>query len=1023
RNGEGLIRHTQHYYDDRNQVWLLLDGVTAGRSMAPIASTGGTPVQSVVWRTFIDENINNARNSSRDWFGVEFVNRNTQSWSWPVPLGAGNRSVALEYRFSYSTNPSNTRDSLHFELNGLPVGGRGVRPSSSGTLDADLALSGNALSFSITQLASTGIPVLLDYIELAVESQPAFVDGVCHFESPLVPGPWSTTIGSFPAGGYLLDVTFVDSTRVSRGATFSDRVPENPAVPGSGLQRLYYGVAEAGIRSITGAQLDSQPDLLLAANTTELVVISPESLVDAVQPLVDHRNARGDVRARLVTLEDVYRQFNAGVADPGAVRNFLRAEYQSGLPSPVLKYALLVGNGHYDPVGRIQGAWPDLFPVWYQSGKMIDEYYGWLLNDNSMDIAIGRLSAWSSAEVSSYVDKLIRYESGQDDGAWRNRMIFVGDDEHGENGIVRSWESDHTQHSEYLISAIVPPSFEVERIYEIEYPTVYNPEIRVNEKPLAEKRLLDGMREGASLINYIGHGNNTTWTHEYLFNSSKHFNLLPGNNRPAIYIAATCSWAEIDLPIGLALPQQLLTMPRGGAMGVMAATRNTTSGGNDRFARNLYPALFAAWSDSLTERITVAEAMRIAKNASVSSNDELYLYLGDPSQMPGFPEGGGRLTAVRRPDGSVTDTLRTLELATLEALAGPFSVTSAAAPQEGEALVVVREAPVPRRYYYDLPSSGTATVPDSLDYEKPGALLFAGKVRYTAGRPLARFIMPADFSGRTAPGQVRMYYTGEDASGQLADGLIFDESIHFALNPDPPVDEQAPTLRLSFNGPQWRENDLLAPNSSVYIVLADSNGINLTGEIGHRIELEIDGGTPVDLTPAFVYDNGSWTEGTVQQELPQLEAGLHHARVRAFDNFNNPGYAEAEFRVVNTGSLSLVDLVNYPNPVGSSTRFTFRLNGLAIDPPADVELRVFTTRGRRVFGDRLALTGNESLYYSEDWRPRDDRGDPLARGVYLYQLRLKVPATSWSRVDELGNLVSESVNGGTVTANGSLIVD
>ena len=72
--------------------------------------------------------------------------------------------------------------------------------------------------------------------------------------------------------------------------------------------------------------------------------------------------------------------------------------------------------------------------------------------------------------------------------------------------------------------------------------SVYNPEIRVNEKPLAEKRLLDGMREGASLINYIGHGNNTTWTHEYLFNSSKHFNLLPGNNRPAIYIAATCSW-------------------------------------------------------------------------------------------------------------------------------------------------------------------------------------------------------------------------------------------------------------------------------------------------------------------------------------------------------------------------------------------------------------------------------------------------------------------------------------------------
>jgi hypothetical protein len=269
--------------------------------------------------------------------------------------------------------------------------------------------------------------------------------------------------------------------------------------------------------------------------------------------------------------------------------------------------------------------------------------------------------------VATYVDKLIRYESGQDDGAWRNHLLFVGDDEHGEGDVVRGWESDHTQHSEFLIRSMVPPSFDVERIYTVEYPTVYNPEIRVNEKPLAEKRLLlDGIREGAAIINYIGHGNNTTWCHEYLFNTSKHLALLPANNRPSVYIAATCSWAEIDLPIGLALPQQLLTLPRGGAIGVMAATRNTTSGGNDRFARNLYPALFAAWSDSLAPRITVAEAMRIAKNASISSNDELYLYLGDPSMLPGLPAQGGRITSVRRPDGSETDTLRTLELATIE---------------------------------------------------------------------------------------------------------------------------------------------------------------------------------------------------------------------------------------------------------------------------------------------------------------------------------------------------------------------
>ena len=81
--------------------------------------------------------------------------------------------------------------------------------------------------------------------------------------------------------------------------------------------------------------------------------------------------------------------------------------------------------------------------------------------------------------------------------------------------------------------------------------------------------------------------------------------------------------------------------------------------------------------------------------------------------------------------------------------------------------------------------------------------------------------------------------------------------------------------------------------------------LNLTGEIGHRIEMEIDGGSPEDLTGGFRYDLDSYQSGRVEQRLPALEAGEHRVRVRAFDNFNNPGYAEAEFRVLGGDELRL----------------------------------------------------------------------------------------------------------------------
>jgi hypothetical protein len=73
-------------------------------------------------------------------------------------------------------------------------------------------------------------------------------------------------------------------------------------------------------------------------------------------------------------------------------------------------------------------------------------------------------------------------------------------------------------------------------------------------------------------------------------------------------------------------------------------------------------------------------------------------------------------------------------------------------------------------------------------------------------------------------------------------------------------------------------------------------------------------------------------------------------------------------------------LVNYPNPFGrGGTKFTYRL-----EKTSDVAIRIFTVSGRRVRAIRES--GRLRGYNETFWDGRNDSGEEVARGVYIYQL-------------------------------------
>ena len=905
---DGSLQQYSHYYADENCYYLLLGGQQEGLGMPtmPEELPGAQPLEQATWRMVIQEHKNYADTDPSLCYGDEFQGRSSHEYSFHSPAMTG-ADMHLEWSFYCETGGRD--QGILFELDDQALAEPQAANMGTCVLDVTRDLTAGQHILRVSLQESNGKRLLLRHLVLRYQAPPVFVNGELHVESPSSPGDYSFELGDFPAGAYVLDVTDDDSLCVTHSNQIFSSV--SPIIPGStlGTTRVYYGSSDAALRTPQGVCVDHMPDLKAEAGSSELIVIAPEAYTGVMQELVDFKNASTQTSARQVSLEDVYREFNCGVVDPGAVRNFLLHEYTQATPA---EYVLLVGNGHYDYRGLISGATPMVFPVWYTGAEMVDDFFVRIDGINHLGFALGRLPVSNVSEAQQLVEKLIAYESRSYAGAWHNRLLFVADDEHGKNHIVSFSEFDHSTDTETLVSHYVPQRFDVRKLFSFEYPSVYNPEIRVYEKPEAERALLDEINAGLLLVNYMGHANLTTWSHEYILHQSRHLSQIQANHQPAVYVALACGWAEIDLPVGRAMSQEMLLMPDGGAIAVVAGSRETSGPANFDMACDFYPVLFQHFNSD-QQQASIAQALQYAKNQNpFSETRELYLFLGDPSLKPAFPLGGGEVERLLSANVE-TDTLLTTELAVIQA--GTAAPADGNLVINGAASVMVREAPVSRVHAYDAIDGQAEYHGVSLEYEKAGPRMYRGSLPVEDASINARFVVPVDYSGIEGNGRIHMYYSGVDAMGDHGEGVIYYDDFAFDYNPDPQEDTTSPAVELWFNSVQWRPEDWIAANSTLVVQISDSSGVNITGEVGHRIELVLDGGQPIDLTDAFEYDTESWTSGQATTQLPQLEAGRHELRVRAFDSFNNPGYAESEFYVASEGAITLGSVVNFPIPL------------------------------------------------------------------------------------------------------------
>ena len=169
----------------------------------------------------------------------------------------------------------------------------------------------------------------------------------------------------------------------------------------------------------------------------------------------------------------------------------------------------------------------------------------------------------------------------------------------------------------------------------------------------------------------------------------------------------------------------------------------------------------------------------------------------------------------------------------------------------------------------------------------------------------------------------------------------------------------------------------------LFVDLSDSSGINTsTTSIGHRIEAWVNNSSQSnDLTSYYSSTLDDYRHGSIATQLGPLPMGRNTIRVRAWDSYNNSSFAETYFEVASSGQLAIADVYNYPNPFKNSTFFTFRHNQ---NGTVRAKIRVYTLAGRAI--RTLEEEPPAGSFVRIAWDGRDDDGDLIANGVYLYKV-------------------------------------
>ncbi|HVE60544.1 MAG TPA: type IX secretion system sortase PorU, partial [Chitinophagaceae bacterium] len=649
--------HVKNLYSEKSFFYLSVGGAGRRVQLQTNSPSASTVVTSFDERHFHEIDSVNFLSSGKQWFGEELSNLPGHSlnrqFSIPAPSIAQNQPVTIVS--NVLARSINVSSQFTIFLNGASIQQISVPPIGGGLYDrfaqqtqqvSSAPLSGNTINLAYQyNPGSFNSQGWINWFEVFYRRQLSMpANGQLIFRD------WNS-VGNSGVEFRIADAN--NNTQVWDVSNPMMPVKMNATLNGNEVKFANDAQSLHEYVSFSTSFLTPQPigkianqDLHNTTETDYFIISHPDFLLQAKR-LAQFHEQQNALRTLVITTDQVYNEFSAGVADPTAIRDFVKMYYDKYKTTWAQKgkYLTLFGKSSFDYKDRVKNN--TNFVAGYQSESSLDplstytsdDFFGFLDDNedvnsgliiNQLDIGIGRLPVKNIDDAKNFVDKVEAYHTAASLGPWRNNLNFIADDEDF---------NLHLQDAEVITntSSSTAPSFNLQKIYLDAFRQEGGS--AGGRYPQANEVINNNIFNGTLIWNYSGHGGAHRLAEEVIIDQQI-VNTWNNANRLPLFITATCDFAPYDNPTINSLGENLLLRPKTGAIALMTTTRLVFAFSN-RIMNNNY-LQFALQPDSSGRYKTLGEAVLAAKNHTYQTsgdvvNNRKFALLGDPAMTLGFP--------------------------------------------------------------------------------------------------------------------------------------------------------------------------------------------------------------------------------------------------------------------------------------------------------------------------------------------------------------------------------------------------
>ena len=367
---------------------------------------------------------------------------------------------------------------------------------------------------------------------------------------------------------------------------------------------------------------DAPSDLRATHNSADYIIITDTQFIPDVQPLVNLREQQG-MRTKVVDVQDIYDEFNHGILNPRAIREFLNYAYHNWQP-PAPTYVFLVGDTHFDVkneinfVPTIQVQIPG-----YGSTASDHQFVTFRGTDSFPDMLIGRIPSANRVEARIFVERTITYETTAEVGPWHKRLLMLA----GSDLIF------HSQTDRLIEQRELNAKYETKPIYA---PTTAEPTLDDRVRSPVARQVIDGFNDGASLVNYIGHGGGGYWASSGMLDLEDPEQNLTNISQLPFVISMTCFTGYFNGNRSC-LAEALLHSQNGGAVAVIGGTSIGLLDGDYILNQEIFKVIFEENTENFGAILAEAKTQFLINAPGFFDLNEVFTLFGDPATQLRLP--------------------------------------------------------------------------------------------------------------------------------------------------------------------------------------------------------------------------------------------------------------------------------------------------------------------------------------------------------------------------------------------------